>query len=228
VYEDSYLLVISKEPGMLTHPVPGSNKNTVVNALLYHYSNLSDLPGKDRAGIVHRLDKDTSGLLIVAKNNNIHCLLSEKFKNREIKKTYSALVWGKFPEKRGEIIIPVGRSRLDRKKMCVSIDAGRNAVTGFGVVEEFKNVTLLDVYPETGRTHQIRVHLSYIGHPVIGDKIYGNSESKKEASRLGIERQFLHARRLEFIHPVTGKNMILEDELADDLLRCLKVLREEI
>ncbi|MDD3628715.1 MAG: RluA family pseudouridine synthase [Candidatus Humimicrobiaceae bacterium] len=225
VYEDSYLLVISKEPGMLTHPVPGSDKDTVVNALLYHCDTLSDLYGRDRAGIVHRLDKDTSGLMIVAKNNNIHQLLSEKFKNREIKKTYSALVLGRFMEKRGEIIMPVGRSRLDRKKMCVSIDTGRNAVTEFEVKEEFENMTLLDVYPETGRTHQIRVHLSYIGHPVIGDKVYGNSESKKMARELELKRQFLHAKRLEFNHPVTGKDVILEDELADDLLRCLKVLR---
>ena len=225
VYEDNYILIISKEPGMLTHPVPGSDKDTVVNALLYRYDTLSDLYGRDRAGIVHRLDKDTSGLMIIAKNNNIHQFLSEKFKNREIKKTYSALVLGRFTEKRGEIIMPVGRSRLDRKKMCVSINTGRNAVTGFEVTEEFENMTLLDVYPETGRTHQIRVHLSYIGHPVIGDKLYGNSESKKMARELGLKRQFLHAKRLEFSHPVTGKNIVFEDELADDLLRCLKILR---
>ncbi len=225
VYEDKYLLVISKEPGMLTHPVPGFQKDTLVNALLYHYNKLSNLWGRERTGIVHRLDKDTSGLLVVARDDNTHRLLSEEFKNREVKKTYSALVWGNFSEKKGEIILPVGRSRLDRKKMNISIDRGRDAVTRFEVAEEFKDAALLNVYPETGRTHQIRVHLSYIGHPVIGDKLYGNSDSKKMARELGLERQFLHAKKLEFNHPVTGERIILEDKLSDDLLRCLKVLR---
>ena len=228
IYEDKYLLAISKEPGMLTHPVPGFDKNTLVNALLYHYNTLSNLSGKERAGIVHRLDKNTSGLLIAAKDDNTHCLLSEKFKKREIKKTYSALVWGGFHEKRGEINLPIGRSRLDRKKMCISIDSGRSAITRFEVAEEFKDATLLNVYPETGRTHQIRVHLSYIGHPVIGDEIYGNKDSKEITGKLGMERQFLHAKRLEFSHPATEKKIIIEDELSEDLVKCLKVLREGI
>lgn len=225
VYEDQYLLVISKKPGILTHPVPGFDKDTIVNALLYHYDKLSDLPGRDRAGIVHRLDKDTSGLLIIARDDNTHWLLSDKFKEREIKKTYAALVWGSFSERKGEIILPIGRSRLDRKKMSISIDRGREAVTRFEVVEEFENATLLDVHPETGRTHQIRVHLSYIGHPVIGDRTYGNARSKKMAGELGLERQFLHAKKLEFLHPVTGKQMMLEDRLPGDLLECLRILR---
>ncbi|MBE3113872.1 MAG: RluA family pseudouridine synthase [Actinobacteria bacterium] len=225
VYEDDYLLVISKKSGVLTHPVPGFSKDTVVNALLYHYDKLSNLSGKDRAGIVHRLDKDTSGLLIIARDDNTHRLLSEKFKEREIIKTYTALVWGSFSESKGEIILPIGRSRMDRKKMSISIDRGRDAVTRFEVKEEFENSTLLDIHPETGRTHQIRVHLSYIGHPIIGDAIYGSAESKKMAEELGIGRQFLHAKRLEFTHPVTGKQIVLEDKLSDDLLRCLKILR---
>ena len=225
VYEDQYLLVISKKPGVLTHPVPGSSKDTIVNALLYHYDKLSNLSGKDRAGIVHRLDKDTSGLLIIARDDNTHRLLSEKFKEREIKKTYTALVWGSFSESKGEIILPIGRSKMDRKKMSISIDRGRDAVTRFEVKEEFENSTLLDIHPETGRTHQIRVHLSYIGHPIIGDGIYGSAESKKMAEELGIGRQFLHAKRLEFTHPVTGKQIVLEDKLADDLLRCLNIIR---
>lgn len=224
-YEDDYFLVVSKKAGMLAHPVPGFRKDTLVNALLYHYNKLSNLSGKERAGIVHRLDKDTSGLIIIAKDDNTHRLLSEKFKSRKIKKTYAALVWGKFTEDKGEIILPVGRSRLDRKKMSVSIDMGRDAVTGFKIEEEFKNATLLDVYPETGRTHQIRVHLSYIEHPVVGDKLYGNSYSKKLAKELGLERQFLHARKLEFTHPVKGEKLIIEDKLSDDLLSCLKILR---
>jgi len=228
VYEDQYLLVISKKPGMLTHPAPGFSKDTIVNALLYHYDKLSNLSGKDRAGIVHRLDKDTSGLLIVAKDDDTHRLLSEKFKEREIKKTYAALVWGSFSERKGEVILPIGRSRVDRKKMSVSIDSGRDAVTGFEVKEEFGNSTLLDVHPKTGRTHQVRVHLSYIGHPIIGDKIYGSSKSKELAEELGMGRQFLHAKRLEFTHPVTGKQMVIEDKLTDDLLRCLKILRRRV
>ena len=227
IYEDKYLLAISKKPGMLTHPVPGFKKDTLVNALLYHYDKLSNLPGKDRAGIVHRLDKDTSGLLIIAKDDNTHRLLSDKFKEREIKKTYAALVWGNFSEKNGEIILPIGRSRLDRKKMSISIDKGREAVTRFEVVEEFKDTTLLDIHPETGRTHQIRVHLSYIGHPIIGDETYGTNQSKKMSAELGLERQFLHAKRLEFIHPVTGEKLVLEDKLPADLSRCLKALREK-
>ncbi|GAI23282.1 unnamed protein product, partial [marine sediment metagenome] len=136
IYEDQYLLVISKKPGMLTHPVPGFSKDTIVNALLYHYHKLSNLSERDRAGIVHRLDKDTSGLLIVARDDNTHRLLSEKFKEREIKKTYTALVWGSFSERKGEIILPIGRSRMDRKKMSISIDRGRDAVTRFEVKEE--------------------------------------------------------------------------------------------
>jgi len=227
IYEDKYLLAISKKPGMLTHPVPGFKKDTLVNALLYHYDKLSNLPGKDRAGIVHRLDKDTSGLLIIAKDDNTHRLLSDKFKEREIKKTYAALVWGNFSEKNGEIILPIGRSRLDRKKMSVSIDKGREAVTKFEVVEQFKDAALLDIHPETGRTHQIRVHLSYIGHPIMGDETYGTSQSKKISAELGLERQFLHAKRLEFTHPITGEKLVLEDKLPVDLSRCLKILRDK-
>ncbi len=228
IYEDKYLLVISKEPGMLTHPVPGFNKNTLVNALLHYCNTLSNFSGKDRAGIVHRLDKDTSGLLIVAKDDRTHRLLLGKFKNREIKKTYRALVWGSFTEKRGEIILPIGRSRLDRKKMSISADRGKSAVTRFEVAEEFKDTALLCVSPETGRTHQIRVHLSYIDHPVIGDSIYGNRESKRRSRELGVNRQLLHAERLEFFHPVTREKMKIEDELPDDLSGCLRLLREEI
>ncbi len=225
LYEDGYLLAVSKEAGMLTHPVRVFNKDTLVNALLYHYDKLSNMSGVERSGIVHRLDKDTSGLLIVAKDNNTHRLLSDKFKKREIKKTYAALVWGKFFEKKGEVILPIGRSRLDRKKMNISIDRGRDSVTRFEVREEFESSALLDVSPKTGRTHQIRVHLSYIEHPVIGDSLYGNRNSKKLAKELGLKRQFLHAKMLEFDHPVTGKKIIIKDKLPDDLLDCLKILR---
>ena len=230
VYEDDYLIVISKEPGMLTHPAQGSTKDTLVNALLYHFKDLSGVQGEQRAGIIHRLDKDTSGLIIIAKNDDVHAKISDMFKSREVKKIYSALVAGLFNESRGEIVLPIGRSRIDRKKMGISIDQGREAVTRFEVAEEFgpKQCTLLDVYPQTGRTHQIRVHLSYIGHPVIGDEVYGNKDSRSIAKDLGLKRQFLHARRLKFRHPVTGKDMDLEDGLFDDLKKCLKELRRQI
>ena len=230
VFEDDHLVIISKAPGMLTHPAPGSTKDTLVNALLYHYRDLSSAQGEERAGIVHRLDKDTSGLLIIAKNNDVHAKISGMFKSREVKKTYSALTAGLFSDLKGEIILPIGRSRIDRKKMGISIDQGREAVTRFEVVEEFKprQCTLLDVYPETGRTHQIRVHLNYIGHPVVGDEVYGNKDSDSIAKDLGLKRQFLHARRLKFTHPVTGKDMDIEDDIMDDLKKGLKILRRQI
>jgi 23S rRNA pseudouridine1911/1915/1917 synthase len=225
VYEDTSLAVISKKAGILTHPTPKSKNHTMVNALLYHYKKLSKLSGRDRAGIVHRLDKNTSGLLVVAKDDATHSLLSDMFKKRLVKKTYTALVWGSFSGENGEIILPIGRSGLDRKKMSISIDRGREAVTRFEVAEEFGDSALLDIHPETGRTHQIRVHLSYIGHPVIGDEVYGTKQSQKLARDLGLKRQFLHARRLEFAHPVTGKQLKIQDKLAGDLQKCLKVLR---
>lgn len=225
VYEDQYLLVISKEPGILTHPTPSRRKDTIVNALLYHYSKLSGLSGKERAGIVHRLDKDTSGLLIIARDDNTHRLLSEMFKKRRIKKTYTALAWGSFSENEGQIVLPIGRSRLDRKKMSISIDRGREAFTGFEVRERLKDSALLDVYPATGRTHQIRVHLAYIGHPIIGDELYGTRGSRDLAKELGLKRQFLHAGKLKFTHPVTGETMELEDRIPGDLKKCLENLR---
>lgn len=225
VYEDRYLAVISKKAGILTHPAPGNSSHTMVNALLYHYKKLSSVSGKDRAGIVHRLDKNTSGLLVVARDDETHRLLSDMFKKRLIKKTYTALVRGSFSEKKGEIILPVGRSGLDRKKMSISIDRGRDAVTKFEVTEEFSDSALLDIHPETGRTHQIRVHLSYIDHPVLGDEIYGSKQSQKLAKDLGLKRQFLHAKKLVFSHPITQKPLEIEDKLSGDLQKCLRALR---
>lgn len=226
LYEDKYLLVISKKAGMVTHPGPGTGRDTLVNALLYHFKNLSMYSGRERAGIVHRLDRDTSGLLIIAKDNETHRLLSEKFKNREIKKTYTALVAGNFKEKEGKIIFPVGRSATDRKKMGVSLQKGREAETGFSIVESFGNLaSLIKVFPRTGRTHQIRVHFSYIGHPIIGDKVYGNKESNIVAARAGLKRQFLHASRIEFTHPVSGEEVDISDEIAPDLKESLESLR---
>lgn len=226
VYEDKSILVISKEAGMLTHPAPGNEKHTLVNALMYHCKNLSKLSGEERAGIVHRLDKDTSGLLIAAKDENVHHRLSEMFADRKVKKTYIALAEGRFKEDRGEIKLPIGRSRIDRKKMSVAIDNGRDAVTAFEVVEEFRQAALLNIYPRTGRTHQIRVHLNYIGHPIIADQVYGSRFSSKIAKNIGLQRQFLHASKLEFTHPVTEKLMEFEDPLPKDLSESLEKLRE--
>jgi len=225
VYEDKSLLVISKEAGMLTHPAPGNDTHTLVNALMYHCKNLSKLSGDERAGIVHRLDRDTSGLLVVAKDENVHHRLSAMFAGRKIKKTYIALAEGRFEEDRGEIKLPIGRSRIDRKKMSVAIDNGRDAITAFEVEEEFRQTALLNVYPRTGRTHQIRVHLAYIGHPIIADQIYGSKFSSKIAKKIGLKRQFLHAAKLVFTHPVTEKVMEFEDPLPPDLAESLDNLR---
>lgn len=225
VYEDESILVISKKSGIPTHPSPGHNENTLVNALLNYTDRLSLLAGTERAGIVHRLDKDTSGLIIIAKNDNVHRQLSQQFKSREVEKTYIALVLGKFSENKGEINLPIGRSGVNRKKMGISIDSGREALTKFEKIEEFDNLTLVKVNPITGRTHQIRIHFSYIGHPVIGDRQYGNKESDSLACNLGLDRQFLHAKKLIFFHPVLSKKIELEDELPDDLKNILIKLR---
>jgi 23S rRNA pseudouridine1911/1915/1917 synthase len=181
-----------------------------------------------RPGIIHRLDKDTSGLIIVAKDSTSQYKMAELFKNRQVEKTYLVLVAGGFSEKKGKISLPIGRSRIDRKKMAVSIDSGRNAVTDFEVREDFKECALLNAYPKTGRTHQIRVHFSYIDHPVISDKTYGNGESTRIGNTLGLNRQFLHAKKLSFYHPFTNKRVEIEDELAQDLKKSLELLRQPI
>ncbi len=225
IYEDDDILIISKEAGMLTHPASGNNEHTLVNALLYHCKDLSKLSGDERAGIVHRLDKDTSGLLIVAKNETVHYKLSDMFKERLISKTYAALVEGRFEEERGHIDLPIGRSRIDRKKMAIAADRGRRSSTDFEVAGKFRQATLLNVYPKTGRTHQIRVHMSYIGHPIIADEIYGNRHSAKLAKEIGLKRQFLHAAKIEFAHPVSGKKMEFSDDLPEDLSGPLETLK---
>jgi len=230
-FEDKYFLIISKTAGITVHPAPGSFENTLVNAILFYLKkNPSKTLNNERAGIVHRLDKDTSGLIIVAKNDIIVRKISDQFKTRTVEKKYTALVLGNFIEKKGEIRLPIGRSRVDRKKMGISIDRGREAVTDFIVNEEFEECSLLDIFPKTGRTHQIRVHLSYIDHPIIGDKQYGSKESENIARNIGLTRQFLHASKLKFLHPETGKVIEIEDELADDLnnaLNCLKIKKEK-
>ncbi|RJQ31146.1 MAG: RluA family pseudouridine synthase [Actinobacteria bacterium] len=219
IYEDNDFAIVSKPAGMVTHPAVGNWKGTLVNALLFHLKSLSGIGGVLRPGIIHRLDKDTSGLAIVAKNDWSHQKLSQMFANREIKKTYLALVQGVFDFKEGKIDAPIGRHRSNRQKMAV-IEGGKEAVTNFKEVEKFYKYSLVEAYPQTGRTHQIRVHFAYINHPIAGDELYGSAQELK-----GLKRQFLHAFRLEFDNPRTGDTLIFEDPLPQCLSEVLEKLR---
>ena len=215
VYEDEDIVIINKASGMVVHPASGNYENTLVNALIYRY-NLDDT--NVRSGIVHRIDKDTSGLVIVAKNDKTLELLTEMFKNKEIKKTYLAIVDGVINNKSGTINAPITRDTKDRKKMMVGKD-GKKSITHFYVLKNFKNNTYISLNLETGRTHQIRVHMAYIGHPVTNDKVYG-----KEKTSFG---QYLHASKLEFIHPITKKEIIVEAPLPIEFEEKLKELEGE-
>ena len=220
VYEDSDIIVVNKPKGMVVHPANGNPDGTLVNAIMaICKDSLSGIGGEIRPGIVHRIDKDTSGLLIVAKNDNVHVKMSEQIKNHEVKKTYIALVRGVFKENEATIDMPIGRSTSDRKKMAINKN-GKNAITHIKVLKRFDKYTLLKVNIETGRTHQIRVHLSHIGYPIVGDYTYSNG--KNEFDVIG---QCLHAQKLEFKHPITQKDMCLEAELPQyfkDILDKLK------
>lgn len=208
VYEDDSIIVVNKPKGMVVHPAIGNPDGTLVNAIMnICKDSLSGIGGEIRPGIVHRLDKDTTGLLIIAKNDKAHVNLSEQIKNREVKKIYIALVRGIIPENEATINMPIGRSTKDRKKMAV-VKNGKEAVTHFKVLNRFKNYTLLEIKIDTGRTHQIRVHMSEIGYPVVGDMVYSNGRNE-----FGIQGQMLHAKSLDFKHPITGKQMHLEAEL---------------
>ena len=210
LYEDNDIIVVNKPKGMVVHPANGNPDGTLVNAVMaICKDSLSGIGGEIRPGIVHRLDKDTSGVIIVAKNDKAHINLSEQIKNHEVEKTYIALVKGFVKENEATINMPIGRSTKDRKKMAVNKN-GKNAVTHFKVTERFKNYTLLEVKIETGRTHQIRVHLSEIGYPIVGDAVYSNGKNE-----WGIEGQCLHAKSLKFRHPITGKEMFIEAPLPD-------------
>lgn len=220
IYEDSDIIVVNKPKGMVVHPANGNPDGTLVNAIMaICKDSLSGIGGEIRPGIVHRIDKDTSGLLIVAKNDNAHVKMSEQIKNHEVKKTYISLVRGVFKENEATIDMPIGRSTSDRKKMAVNKN-GKNAITHIKVLKRFDKYTLLKVNIETGRTHQIRVHLSHIGYPIVGDYTYSNG--KNEFDVIG---QCLHAQKLEFKHPITQKDMCLEAELPQyfkDILDKLK------
>ena len=223
IYEDNDIIVINKPKGMVVHPANGNPDGTLVNAVMNKCKDsLSGIGGEIRPGIVHRLDKDTSGAIIVAKNDKAHIALSEQLKNHEVKKTYLALVRGIIKENEATINMPIARSKKDRKKMDVDKD-GKEAITHFKVLGRYKNkYTLLQINLETGRTHQIRVHLSHIGYPIIGDEVYSNGKNEWNVSG-----QCLHAWRLEFNHPITGKKISLEAEIPEYLKNIIKELEEE-
>jgi len=210
IYEDDYLLVINKESGMVVHPAPGNYTGTLVNALLHKFS----LSNKDaiRPGIVHRIDKDTSGLLVVAKDDKTHELLSDMIKNKKVERIYTALVDGIIPHETGTIDAPIGRDTLDRQKMKVTDINSKDAITHFRVLKRFNNnnQTLIECKLETGRTHQIRVHMAYIGYPIYNDPVYGK---RKQTSQFG---QFLHSRKISFVHPVTNDLIEKEVELPKE------------
>ena len=223
IYEDNDIIVINKPKGMVVHPANGNPDGTLVNAVMNKCKDsLSGIGGEIRPGIVHRLDKDTSGAIIVAKNDKAHIALSEQLKNHEVKKTYLALVRGIITENEATINMPIARSKKDRKKMDVDKN-GKEAITHFKVLGRYKNkYTLLQINLETGRTHQIRVHLSHIGYPIIGDEVYSNGKNEWNVSG-----QCLHAWKLEFIHPITGKKISLEAEIPEYLKNIIKELEEE-
>jgi len=222
VYEDKDILVINKPKGMVVHPAAGNYSGTLVNGLMdYCGDELSDINGVIRPGIVHRIDKDTSGLLVVAKNNVAHEKLTDMLKAHEIRRVYYAVVDGVIREESGKIDAPIGRHPVDRKKMAVNTRNGRRAVTYFKVMERFKDATLVEVRLETGRTHQIRVHMSYIGYPVMGDEVYG-----RRSRKIDTKGQVLHAKILEFVHPVSGENMRFELDFPDYFTDVLKICHE--
>ena len=220
VYEDSDLLVVNKPKGMVVHPAHGNHSGTLVNALLHHCGDsLSGINGVIRPGIVHRIDKNTSGLLIVAKNDAAHLHLAEQIKVHSFTREYEAVASGYFKETEGTIDAPIGRHKTDRKKMCVTTENSRNAVTHYSVIRQYGGYAHVRLRLETGRTHQIRVHLAYIGHPVLGDDVYGKAYK-------GIEGQCLHARKIGFIHPTTGEYMEFTSELPDYFVLILNKLEK--
>lgn len=219
LYEDQDVAVINKPQGMVVHPSAGHPNGTLVNALLYHLSELSSINDVIRPGIVHRIDKDTSGLLMIAKNDRAHESLAKQLKDKTSLRKYIALVHGVIPHDKGVINAPIGRSKVDRKMQAV-IEDGKSAVTHFQVLERFNQFTLVELQLETGRTHQIRVHMKYIGYPLAGDPVYG---PKKTLPGKG---QFLHAQLLGFTHPVSGKELVFEAPIPEDFKKTLKKLRE--
>jgi len=236
IYEDDYLAVINKPAGMVVHPAPGNYEHTLANALLYHFENLSNYNTPGRPGIVHRIDKDTSGLVMIAKNNIIHKKLGELFQQREINKKYLTLVWNLFEQKKGQINLPIGRHPNDRKKFTVNGIAARDALTYYQVLDDFLVYSLVEVQIVTGRTHQIRVHFSHLNHPVVGDEVY--SQDKGFSKNIQpiykslflpilkkVKRQVLHAHKMTFFHPQTGKELSFTAPLPKDFQEIVDQLK---
>jgi len=223
LYEDEVMLAVDKPAGMVVHPAPGHGRGTLVNALLNHCSDLSGIGGVERPGIVHRLDKDTSGVVLVAKNEIAHRTLARQFKSREIKKTYLTLVRGLVKSTSGIIETSVGRHKTNRKKMTADADWGRQAQTRYEVLETLGHFSYLKVFPKTGRTHQIRVHLASIHHPVLGDKLYGG---KITGPHIKMQRQALHAHRIEIVHPISQQPLVFEAPVPPDIDDYLRTYRQ--
>lgn len=221
VYEDSDVIVVNKPSGMIVHPSPGVYKDTLVNGLLYACKDLSGINGVNRPGIVHRIDKDTSGLLMVAKNDMAHQSLSKQLQDKTVKRFYYALVHGVINHNYGKIDAPIGRDARDRQAMTVTDVNAKEAVTNFRVVERYKNYTLVECQLETGRTHQIRVHFQYIGHPVVGDPKYGR---RRDNTSFG---QYLHAKVLGFEHPRTHEHLLFDSELPDEFKKKIEEIKNE-
>jgi len=235
VYEDEHILAINKMPNMVVHPARGHATGTLVNAVKFYCNSLSQLNGHLRPGIVHRLDRDTTGVILIVKNDKVHGLIGKQFENREIKKEYFAIVEGRVKFDSDIIQLPIGRHFKVREKMTVRYDNGKPCVSRYEVVERFKKHTLVKVFPKTGRTHQIRVHMKYIGHPVVADMLYNNTETlfvsditEKESDKEIplINRHALHAFKITFVHPISKKIMQLEAPLHDDMQNLINVLRE--
>ena len=225
VYEDDDVVVVNKPRGMVVHPAPGHPDGTLVNALMYHCGDsLSGVGGEKRPGIVHRIDKDTSGLLIVAKNDAAHLALSAQLSDRSLSRVYRAVVTGNLRQDSGTVDAPIGRHPNDRKKMAVTQQHSRNAVTHWSVLERYRGYTHVRCKLETGRTHQIRVHMAHIGHPLLGDEVYGHAKLPEK----GLVGQCLHAKELQFIHPRTGEAVHLDTELPDYFKEVLARLGQEI
>ena len=222
VYEDDDLIVVDKPSGLVVHPGSGNYDNTLVNGLMHYTNSLSDINGEERPGIVHRIDKDTSGLLVIAKNNKSHAILSEYFKKHDnIKREYIALICGNFPHDSATIDAPIGRDPKDRKKMTVTATNSKEAITHLKVLKKYKDYTLVSLILETGRTHQIRVHMNYIGYPVYNDPVYNT----KKCTEFG---QFLHSYKMDFIHPITNKEMHFESPIPEEFQSFIDSLDKDL
>lgn len=221
VYEDEDVIIVNKQNGMVVHPAVGNKSGTLVNALMNHSKNLSDINGEFRPGIVHRIDAYTTGLLMIAKNNKAHEILAKQLEEKTITRKYIALVWGVIEEDTGTIDAPIGRDEKNRKKQAVTSINSKKAITHFKVLKRYKNVSLIELKLETGRTHQIRVHMNYIGHPVVNDAVYGR---KKTINDFG---QCLHAKTIGFIHPRTNKYMEFDSDLPEEFKDIIRMFEEK-